>query len=507
MSTRNNRTNRLRPVRFRLAESVAIAERVDIRETPVIEAPSSAQPGKLVVQLIKAGWSQNGRYYSEAVLKRDGAKAFPAGTLNFVDHDTDEETMARPAGSLTRLASFQTTDARWDPQRKALTAEVRLLAPWREAVTDWATSGAIGMSIRAWAEGEPGTAEGRDGMLITALTEGRSVDYVTKPAAGGAIVAVLESITNPAKVSIDEARNIGAWLESRLHLALTQLGDDMYGNGRLTREERIVLSSAIGDALKAWTSRVEADAPALFTRDLYDEPGTTERATSEAQETTPGDPPAPTEPEAAPETAPDPAPDSPTETAAEPEAPPTTDPPAETGEPTDQPGTQAEPVATEEEVQPDNPGAPTPTTPGSARQVIEAEVAEMRREVALMRAERTARSVLTAALSDGWIPPTSVANITESLMRRLPLLADGQLDEAELTKMAARELAAREQELAEGMQAAGVGRPRDLGQGGGAYTSGQLGLGAAEVERRLEESFLSLGNSSAVAKAAAKGRD
>jgi hypothetical protein len=57
------------------------------------------------------------------------------------------------------------------------------------------------------------------------------------------------------------------------------------------------------------------------------------------------------------------------------------------------------------------------------------------------------------------------------------------------------------------MQAAGVGRPRDLGQGGGAYASGQPGLGAAEVERRLEEAFLGLGNSSSVAKAAAKGRD
>ena len=69
--------------------------------------------------------------------------------------------------------------------------------------------------------------------IVSALTEGRSVDYVTKPAAGGAIVAVLEAMGHPQ--SVEEARNIGAWLESRLHLALTQLGDDMYGNGRLSR--------------------------------------------------------------------------------------------------------------------------------------------------------------------------------------------------------------------------------------------------------------------------------
>ena len=271
MSTRANRTNRLRHVGLPVAESTATVERVSILETPTIEAPTAERPGRLLVQLIKAGWSLNGRYYSEAVLKRDGPAAFPAGTLNFIDHDTDDEAMTRPAGSLTRLASVQTTEAKWDPKRKALTAEVRIFAPWREAVRDWAQSGAIGMSIRAWAEGEQGTAEGRNGWIVSALTEGRSVDYVTKPAAGGAIVAVLESITR-RPTPVGEARNIGVWLESRLHLALTQLGDDMYGSGRLTREERIALSSAIGDALKAWTVRVEADAPQLFERDLYDEP-------------------------------------------------------------------------------------------------------------------------------------------------------------------------------------------------------------------------------------------
>lgn len=281
MSTRANRTNRDRTVRLRITEAVAVADRVDVTETPVIEAPTADRPGRLLVQLIQAGWSLNGRYYSEQVLRRDGPAAFPKGTLNFIDHDTDDEAMSRPAGSLSRLASVQTTDAKWDPTTKSLRAEVRLFAPWREAVTDWAASGAIGMSIRAWAEGKDGTVDGQSGTLITALTEGRSVDYVTKPAAGGAIVGVLESITR-RPTPVGEARNIGVWLESRLHLALTQLGDDMYGSGRLTREERIALSSAIGDALKAWTARVEADAPQLFERDLYDDPAPGTADTSEA---------------------------------------------------------------------------------------------------------------------------------------------------------------------------------------------------------------------------------
>lgn len=486
---------------------------VPVEETPTIVKTASTKPGRLLIQLIKAGWSGNGRYYSEAVLKRDGPTTFPAGTLNFVDHDTDEQAMERPSGTLTRLASVQTAPAYYDTARKALMAEVRVFAPWREAVLDWAESGAIGMSIRAFAEGEDGKAEGKEGWIVSALTEGRSVDYVTKPAAGGSIVAVLESMGAPQ--TVEEARNIGAWLESRLHLALTQLGDDMYGSGRLSREERIVLSSAMGDALKAWTGRVEADAPKLFERDLYDEPGATERPTSEVQETASAEVPPATDPPAGEPAQPpaDPAAEPPVELPAEPapETPaeqPAGDPPDEpapAGDP-DPPGTDpAGPTSTEETTMSDPPGQQTPT-PGTARQVIEAEVAEMRREMAMMRAREAGRQVLKQALSDDWIPPSAVANITESLMDRLPLLANGQLDETELTKMASAELARREQEIAEAASAAGWGRVRDLGSGGGSYGSGPA-LGVAEVEGRLEKAFLALDNSSAVAKIAAKGRD
>jgi len=248
--------------------------RTAVRETPTVVGPVEGHAGHYLVQLIRAGWSLNSVYYSAEVLRRDGAKAWPRGTLNYVDHDTDAEEEARPAGSLLRLASYQTTDARWDEQRQALVAEVRVFSHWREAVAEWAASNAIGMSIRAWVYAEDGEAEGRKGLVVTGIAEGRSCDYVTVPAAGGAIIAALESVRHR---TVAEARNVGAWLESRLHLALTQLGDDMYGDGRLTRDERITLSSAIGDALTAYTARVEADAPQLYERDLwsYPEPAAT----------------------------------------------------------------------------------------------------------------------------------------------------------------------------------------------------------------------------------------
>jgi hypothetical protein len=246
--------------------TVTSAGRTAVREAATVLKPSAT--GTYPVQLIRAGWSLNGSYYPAEVLRRDGPAAWPKGTLNYVDHDTDAEEDARPSGSLMRLASYQVDDARWDDERQALVANVRVFAPWSEAVASWAESGAIGMSIRAWVYGEHGEAEGRSGFVVTGIPEGRSCDYVTVPAAGGAILsAAMESVQR--RQSALEGRTIGSWLESRLHLALTQYADDMYGDGRLTRPERIVLSGAIGDALQAWTTRVNADAPDLFKRDPW----------------------------------------------------------------------------------------------------------------------------------------------------------------------------------------------------------------------------------------------
>lgn len=254
-----------------VAEAVAAPERPAtsqvVQETGVVEAPRGQRPGRMFVQLIRAGWSLNGRYYPAEVLRRDGPGAFPAGTQTFIDHPTEEENAERPAGTITRLAGVLTSAAKWDNDKQALTAEVRLFAPWRQTLTDMAEH--IGMSIRAMVLGDHGEAEGQHGFVVDEITAGRSVDFVTVPAAGGAILSVIES-AQPRDAR--EARNIGAWLESRLHFKLTQLGDEMYGDGRLTRDERIALSSAIGDALRAWVTRVEADAPQLFERDLFDEP-------------------------------------------------------------------------------------------------------------------------------------------------------------------------------------------------------------------------------------------
>ncbi|MBP2704408.1 hypothetical protein JOL79_11345 [Microbispora sp. RL4-1S] len=101
---------------------------------------------------------------------------------------------------------------------------------------------------------------------------------ISESAAPPAVPTETTAKEHTMPVPLAESRNIGAWIESRLHLAFTQLADDMYGNGRLTREERISLSGGINQALMAFTAEVQAAQPQLFQRDLYDDPDAEEAA-------------------------------------------------------------------------------------------------------------------------------------------------------------------------------------------------------------------------------------
>lgn len=49
-----------------------------------------------------------------------------------------------------------------------------------------------------------------------------------------------------------KAANMADWLESRLHQTWTVMADDLFGEGRLSRPERIALSGLIGDALETF---------------------------------------------------------------------------------------------------------------------------------------------------------------------------------------------------------------------------------------------------------------
>lgn len=402
------------------------------------------------IKLISAGWSKNGRYYPDAVLREAArTRVFPAGTPMYIDHPTKTQKEEQPERSIRDLAARLDTDAEYSGG--SLYAEATCFGMWHPVLNGPnGLADHIDLSVRCLGEVSQGVVDGREGMVVDKITEGKSVDFVTEGAAGGKILELIESagetgsglvdlLESSTSVSIEEGRNIGAWLEARMHTIFTEMADEMYGGGRLSREERIALSSSMGDALSAFVSRVERDQPQLYKRDLYQGPDLSESSTG------------------------------------------------------------GEPV--EEGIPMTDNGAPAP---GTTRALVEKELAEARRERDLAIAQSRARELIPHLIAEAWVAPTTQIRITTDAMGRLPI-KDGRLDEVELTKIVANLVEGAERETAETLEAAGIGSPRALGD---RMSAGEgFGPNTDELDGRLSEAFSSLGLSEAAVKTAVRGRE
>lgn len=288
-------------------ESAPAVEQCTLRETAgggirITEAKRDALGAMVVpINIIRSGWnSSKSRYYGAAMLERDVPLVYPKGTHMFMNHPTRTEEEELPERSLLTLAGvFAETPwaTRTDDGGTMMCTEARIFGPWQAFLAEAAPY--IGVSINGHGTGDHGEADGHHGFVVEALTYGQSVDFVTRPGAGGGIVTLVESareadgggpFTGPRfRAALDavvrssatrEAATLGAYLESRIHLGFTQMADDLYGSGYVTRAERIAASSAVGDALAAFVAALEAKAPQLYQRGRYDEPA--EADTSEA---------------------------------------------------------------------------------------------------------------------------------------------------------------------------------------------------------------------------------
>lgn len=291
MSKRSRVRARSFPVRLRESTATVVdAAPTLLREASTDGIAETGTPRRYRARLIETDrWGSSG-WYGRDVIGRDGPTAWPIGTHLYVDHPKASDEIELPERSIRDIGAHITSTPVLESD--GLYADIEVV-PHHAAMVH-SLRNIIGLSIRADGFAESGTRQGRTGPVVTAITHGISVDLVTKAGAGGRIISLLESarataLTEAAEAiepatlvepveaaSLREARNIGAWLESRLHLNLTTLADDMYGDGRLTREERIALSTAIGKGLQAYTAEIQQTAPQLFERDLWAEP--TQRA-------------------------------------------------------------------------------------------------------------------------------------------------------------------------------------------------------------------------------------
>lgn len=163
------------------------AERATLRETA---------KGRWRIQLIEADVQGSSGYYPAAVLERDIAKAFPAGTQIFVDHPTESEEYERPERSVRDLVGVLVRDAWYEngTDGHGGFGDVQVFPDFKESVQAWAPY--VGMSIRAMGlRDENGT--------VTELIRGQSVDIVTRAGAGGRLVEMIEAARQSAGTQSD----------------------------------------------------------------------------------------------------------------------------------------------------------------------------------------------------------------------------------------------------------------------------------------------------------------
>ena len=147
---------------------------------------SSLGDGKYRIRIIAPGQGSSGIYTAENLAK--SAPLFKAGTEMFIDHPTESEEWERPERSIRDYAGVFLEDATVG-EDGALYTVCKVFSGVNELIKDkWEH---IGVSINAWCA-DPISENG----IVPPIAGVRSVDFVTTPGAGGAIVDLLESNRN-----------------------------------------------------------------------------------------------------------------------------------------------------------------------------------------------------------------------------------------------------------------------------------------------------------------------
>lgn len=154
-----------------------------IRESNDAADTKSLGEGKYRIRIIVPGEGSSGTYTAENLA--ESAHLFKAGTEMFIDHPTENEEWDRPERSIRDYAGVFLEDATVGDDG-ALYAVCKVFSSVNDIIKDkWEH---IGVSINAWCS----TPINED--RVVPVFEGvRSVDFVTLPGAGGAIVDLLES--------------------------------------------------------------------------------------------------------------------------------------------------------------------------------------------------------------------------------------------------------------------------------------------------------------------------
>lgn len=167
-----------------------------VRESNTAADTESLGEGKYRIRIIVPGVGSSGVYTAENLA--ESVHLFKAGTEMFIDHPTESEEWDRPERSIRDYAGVFLEDATVGDDG-ALYAVCKVFSSVNDIIKDkWEH---IGVSINAWCS----TPINED-RVVPVFDGVRSVDFVTLPGAGGAIVDLLES--NRIKTTISNKEGV-----------------------------------------------------------------------------------------------------------------------------------------------------------------------------------------------------------------------------------------------------------------------------------------------------------
>ena len=211
--------------------------------------------GKYRIRIIRPGPGSSGEYLAENLTK--SLPIFVAGTQMYLDHPTASEEWERPERSIRDLAAKFETDA-WQEDDGSLSVDIFVYESFRQIIREkWED---IGVSINAWSYGimgPNGEVPPLDGL--------ESVDFVTKPGAGGIILEMRESAKAHKKLEENKLdKELIEALEA-LKTSFTALSTDikeaLTPSANETAVEDETPSLSVGEALKVAKAIEEAELP------------------------------------------------------------------------------------------------------------------------------------------------------------------------------------------------------------------------------------------------------
>lgn len=483
-----------RPSRPGGSMSNQILERGRLLDADTSKAGKIRRP----IQIITPGWGSSG-YYSSDVLERAAKnRVIPKGTHMYLNHASESERSDRPEREVEKIAAVLVEDARWDGTR--LIADADLMGPHAELVE--AVAPYIGVSISGSATDITiGEAEGRRGPIIEDLAVVDSVDFVTHAGRGGMVLleSARPSVVNALAIEHGISESTANETRELLFNALREKfpGEKVWTWVRDFDESTVWYEHETPEDCGTYSLgySISDDGVVTFSGDPVEV-----RAETNYVPVPPGGNTKTEEAEAMAEDL--------NEGAAEPGSPaasaPGTEPVAEST-PTPSPTKENDMTDT-------NPGAggtapaaqeAAPAVPRNPREVMEAQMREQGRQIALLRAGQKAHGIVTEVLAAGWIGEAQSVRLTNELIAEstLPLTEHGELDEAALRARALARLDEAETEAAEILASAGVGSVKGLGS-----TTRATEVALKQYDDTLAESFKELGMSESAVETAVKGR-